>query len=237
MGIIYCYTNLVNNKKYIGQTINPKQRFNQHKSSAFNENDNEYNSPLHRAFRKYGYENFKYDILIENEDIEVLNELEIYFIKKYNSQIPNGYNIEPGGKNCSKPKTQEHKEKLTWGQAELSLEEIIELREAYARKESPKEIYNKFYKDRLHYNSFLNIWSGRRYKNIMPEIIENGRHTKLNLEIARQIRKEREETKLSYDKLAIKYNVSKSAIADIIKGRTWKETVTEPVSTILESEE
>ena len=71
----------------------------------------------------------------------------------------------------------------------------------------------------------------------MPEIIENGRHTKLNLELARQIRKEREETKLSYDKLAIKYNVSKSAIADIIKGRTWKETVTEPVSTILESEE
>lgn len=237
MGIIYCYTNLVNNKKYIGQTINPKKRFNQHKSSAFNEKDSEYNSPLHRAFRKYGYENFKYEVLIENNEIDILNELEIYFIKKYNSQIPNGYNIEPGGKNCSKPKTQEHKEKLTWGQAELTLEEIISLREAYARKESPKEIYNKFYKNRLHYNSFLNIWSGRRYKNIMPEIIENGRHTKLNLDIARQIRKEREETNLSYDKLAIKYNVSKSAIADIIKGRTWKETVTEPVSTILGTEE
>ena len=71
MGIIYCYTNLVNNKKYIGQTINPKERFNQHKSSAFNEKDNEYNSPLHRAFRKYGYENFKYEILIENDEIDI----------------------------------------------------------------------------------------------------------------------------------------------------------------------
>lgn len=39
MGIIYCYTNLINNKKYIGQTINPHQRFLQHKSSAFNEKD------------------------------------------------------------------------------------------------------------------------------------------------------------------------------------------------------
>jgi hypothetical protein len=53
---------------------------------------------------------------------------------------------------------------------------------AYQRKESPKKIYDEKYKDRLHYNSFLNIWSGRRYKNIMPEIIENGRHTRLTQE-------------------------------------------------------
>ena len=222
MGIIYCYTNLENNKKYIGQTINPQQRYNQHKSSAYNEKSEEYNSLFHRAIRKYGFENFKYEILAESEDIEILNQMEILFIQKYQTKAPNGYNIEDGGKNSSKPKAQEQKIKLTWSQAKLSEEEIIELRKAYSRKESPKKIYDELYKDRLHYNSFLNIWSGRRYKNIMPELLEKGRHTKLNKELVLAIRKDKKENNLSYSKLAEKYNISKSTIADIITERTWK---------------
>ena len=65
--------------------------------------------------RKYGFQNFSYEILAHDiTDIEILNELEQYYIKKFNSQIPNGYNIESGGKNCSKPKSSEQKVKLTW---------------------------------------------------------------------------------------------------------------------------
>lgn len=222
MGVIYCYTNVENNKKYIGQTINPEQRKKQHKSSAFNEKDYSYNTPFHRAIRKYGLDNFIYEILAETPDMETLNELEIFFINKYQTQIPNGYNIESGGKNAPRPKTVEQKIKLTWAQAELSESEIIELRKAYARKESPKKIYDEFYKDRLHYNSFLNIWSGRRYGNIMPDLLEKGRHTKLNWDIVNSIREDREKEKMSYNELAEKYNISKSTIADIIKQRTWK---------------
>ena len=223
MGIIYCYTNKINGKKYVGQTVHPEQRYNAHKSSYQNPNSVEYNSLIHKAFRKYGFDNFTYEILVKNiDDMNMLNELEVYYIKKFNCQIPNGYNVESGGKNCSRPKTLEHRKKEIWGQAKLTEAEVIELRKAYRDKKSPTEIYKNEYANRMHYNSFLNIWSGRRYALIMPEVFQNGRHTKLNAEIVKKIRKDKETTNLSYDKLAEKYGVSKGTIADIINKRTWK---------------
>ena len=225
MGIIYCFTNNINGKKYIGQSISKgNARYNNHRSSYKNPDDCEYESPLHRAFRKHGFENFTYEILAQDiESIDLLNQLEMQYIQQYNCQIPNGYNIEPGGKNCAKPKTIEHRKKEIWAQAKLTEEEVIELRKAYQRKESPTKIYKEKYENIMHYNSFLNIWSGRRYALIMPEVFEKGRHTKLNAETVKLIRKDREETNLSYDKLAEKYGISKGTIADIIKKRTWKD--------------
>ena len=223
MGAIYCYTNLINQKKYIGQSVDPNQRYNAHKSAVYNEKSQEYNTPLHAAMRKYGFENFSYEILQETNDVDLLNEMEIFYISYYNTQTPNGYNILAGGRNALRGAMPvEVKKKLTWAQAKLSEDEVIILRLAYANKESPRAIYDEFYKDKLHYNSFLNIWSGRRYKNIMPEVIENGRHTKLNEDIVREIRLEYKNTKTSYQKIADKYNIPKPTVADIIKERTWK---------------
>lgn len=107
--------------------------------------------------------------------------------------------------------------------AVLSEEEVIELRIAYMNGESPIKIYKEKYANRMHYNSFLNIWSGRKYKYIMPEVIQKGRHTKLNAELVKEIKIKRRDKKTSYQKLADEYNVSKSTIADIFKGRTWRE--------------
>ena len=225
MGIIYCFTNNINGKKYIGQSISKgNARYNNHKSSYKNPDDCEYESPLHRAFRKHGFENFTYEVLAQDvENIDLLNQLEIQYIQQYNCQIPNGYNIEPGGKNCAKPKTIEHRKKEIWAQAKLTEEEVIELRKAYQRKESPTKIYKEKYENIMHYNSFLNFWSGRRYALIMPEVFEKGRHTKLNAETVKLIRKDSDEPNLSYDKLAERYGISKGTIADIIKKRTWKD--------------
>ena len=223
MGIIYCYTNLINGKKYVGQTINPEKRYNQHKSSAFNEKDKDYNTPLHRAFRKYGYDNFNYEIILSTSSLDILNELEIYFIDKYKTQVPNGYNILEGGNNSSRILNEETKMNMMKAHANLTEDEVVELRIAYKEKESPSVIYNNKYKDRMHFQSFLNIWTGKRYASIMPEVfVDRGRHTKLNEEKVKQIKMEIAEGK-SYRKIAENFNISPSTIADIAHGRTWKQ--------------
>ena len=88
---IYKITNLINNKCYIGQSIHILIRWNKHRSAAFNNEDSCYNYPLYRAFRKYGLENFSFEIIEECSQQE-LDEKELYYIEYYNSLIPNGYN-------------------------------------------------------------------------------------------------------------------------------------------------
>lgn len=93
---IYKITNLLNGKIYIGQSVDIWKRISEHKWRALNKGDNSYNCAIHRAFRKYGIENFKFEI-IEETDEKSLDEKEIFYIKFFNSLCPNGYNIKKGG--------------------------------------------------------------------------------------------------------------------------------------------
>ena len=94
---IYCYHNTINGKRYIGQAVDLIRRKRDHYNRAFNnfESNTEYNSAIHQAFRKYGYENFEYSIL-EECDVSELNSREIYWITFYDSKN-NGYNCDNGG--------------------------------------------------------------------------------------------------------------------------------------------
>lgn len=89
-GYIYKTTNLINNKIYIGQ----------HHSSIF---DNKYfgsGKLLREAIKKYGKENFSCELLeeIDIADQLLLNEKEVFWIKKLNSQnLEIGYNLARGG--------------------------------------------------------------------------------------------------------------------------------------------
>lgn len=100
---IYKITNTLNGKIYIGQSIDIPKRIYEHKYKAFCKEDRSYKSAIHNAFRKYGLDNFKFEILEETK-IEELDEKEIYYIEKYNSLYPNGYNILKGGQ-LYRPKT------------------------------------------------------------------------------------------------------------------------------------
>ena len=94
---IYKITNKVNNKVYVGQSINIKERWQQHIYKAFNEKEIAYNSAIHQAFRKYGIENFSFEIIEELTDVNELDNRERFWIKELDCLTPNGYNILVGG--------------------------------------------------------------------------------------------------------------------------------------------
>ena len=103
---IYKITNLVNGKAYVGQAKNIDKRWNQEKSASKNQNNLGYNYPLMKSFRKYGIENFSFEV-IEECKIEELNDREIYWIEFYDTFF-NGYNQTFGGDTTS----QQPKEKI-----------------------------------------------------------------------------------------------------------------------------
>lgn len=109
--MIYKITNLVNNKIYIGQTVNYEERIRHHKQVAFRDNSKEKNRPLYKAIRKYGLDNFKFEIIDEANDVDELNSKEIYWIAYYDCCVDNnkGYNLDKGGKNGCKSEATKRK--------------------------------------------------------------------------------------------------------------------------------
>lgn len=93
---IYCIENIINHKKYIGQSISIKDRWRYHKSKLRrNTHENDY---LQKAWNKYGEENFKFYIL-EECAIDIIDDREQYYINLYDVNNRDcGYNIERGGK-------------------------------------------------------------------------------------------------------------------------------------------
>jgi len=132
-GLLYKTTNLVNGKLYIGQTIRIERYLKgKYIGSGF---------AFKEAIKKYGLQNFKSEILqylehqpTEEDSIQKLNDLEIHYIKEYDSLVPNGYNLEDGGKGKGEthPTT---KEKIS-----QSLKGNIRNR---GRKQSSQEIENR----------------------------------------------------------------------------------------------
>lgn len=90
--IVYKHENLINHKVYIGITCNyPKRRWKA--GSGYKHNDYFY-----KSIKKYGWDNFKHDVLYENLTKEQAEEIEIDLIKKYDStNKEKGYNIHTGG--------------------------------------------------------------------------------------------------------------------------------------------
>ena len=108
-GVVYLIMNLINGKIYIGQTKRGiEKRFKEHARS---------NSLIGRAIREYGKENFKCEILAECSESGQLNEIEKFYIAKFNCKFPNGYNFTEGGSgNLGRPLTDQARKNISMAQ-------------------------------------------------------------------------------------------------------------------------
>jgi len=108
MGCIYKITNCINQKLYIGLTINDAEtRFKKHKSMIYSNGC----SALYEAFKKYGVENFIVETICFSSNKKELMSLEKHYISELNAVSPNGYNLTSGGENCKV--TDETKKKIS----------------------------------------------------------------------------------------------------------------------------
>jgi group I intron endonuclease len=92
--LVYLIENLINGKRYIGQTIfTLDARWKQHQQSA--QNNSQF--PIHCAIRKYGSSSFKTSILTEVTSKEEMDFHEKFYIKNLVTRTPKGYNLTEGG--------------------------------------------------------------------------------------------------------------------------------------------
>ena len=104
--VIYLLTNMINGKRYVGQTTRTlKKRLDQHMSDDLF---------VDRAIKNHGLDKFVIEVLDECETIEELKSREMFWIATLNCKYPNGYNFTDGGEGSAGCQwTLEARERLT----------------------------------------------------------------------------------------------------------------------------
>lgn len=167
MYYIYRFTNKNNGKIYIGKTNNVERRQIEHLSKSKTSN----NGHFYNAIRKYGFDCFEMDILIEceNEDEAYLKETD--YIKLYKSNEKDfGYNSTLGGEGLKgisedtrrkmsenaklrigekngffgKKPSEEHKRKIGEANSKITMEQVREMRTKFSNGCSRKSLQEQY---------------------------------------------------------------------------------------------
>jgi group I intron endonuclease len=138
---IYKSINKVNGKVYIGFASNLPKRKYRHKHYALAKKRT---NRFYTAIRKYGWENFEWQIIYQSKDKNhCLNIMENFFIEEYRTYIGfddcNGYNMTlggDGGLGSHRPKTKEHRERISQSHKgkKLSQEHILNAAQARSKE-------------------------------------------------------------------------------------------------------
>lgn len=193
-GYVYMIVNTVNDKPYIGKTVNINKRMNRHR---YNARDGEI-SHLYNAIRKYGEDKFIYYILEEAYSEKELYDLEIYYIELYDTYRGYGYNQSAGGD--GHPSGKEH----PW----------------FGRKhtEETKKKIGDAHRNKIVTNETRNRLSESKKGKVKGESNSN---SKLKEKDVLEIIDLLNSKKYKQQEIADMYNVSQSAITKIKCGRSW----------------
>ena len=98
MMCIYKITDLSNGKIYIGKTKDLKRRIKEYRCKSKSLSNKKVQYRIMKIINEKGFENFKFSILEEVSDSELLDSREIFWISHLNSRDPDiGYNSKTGG--------------------------------------------------------------------------------------------------------------------------------------------
>lgn len=208
---IYKIINNINNKIYIGQTKNYKERFAAHKRKAFESYES--SKILYQAFRKYGIENFSFEII---EYVENYNEREKYWIQKLNTISPNGYNMTIGGEEPPRFYGENHHYSQ---HSQKQVDEIIDL------LLNTKILYNEIAK-KYNYDISsirrINVGEIWHKENLVYPL--RPEHYKPFLEQqALNIIEDLQNTTLTQKEIAKKYNVGRTTVTAINNGQNHRQ--------------
>lgn len=204
---IYCITNKLNNKSYVGQSIDAKERWKDHIHDAkrmIGKTANTKKFAIHNAIAKYGEEAFVWQIIEEHDNLDQANEAEEFFISYLDTLAPNGYNLQTGGKN--KRPSQITKDKISVK---------LKIVGSFVGKSGAD-----------HPNFGTKQTDERKRQQSLRSSGDGSNGKKITSQIAKQIYTEYLiDTNISSAKLAVKYGIKKSAVCNILHKRSWKNTL------------
>jgi group I intron endonuclease len=127
---VYKITNLVTNKIYIGQTIqkNPKMRWYGHQADARGGK----NTHLYNSMRKYGIDQFSWEVIDSAYCLDELNVKEQYWLEEYRKKNE-VYNLREAGNN--KTHSEESKEKMKESQKQAHARRRLQGTDTWTRRD------------------------------------------------------------------------------------------------------
>jgi S-adenosylmethionine decarboxylase len=109
---VYCITNTLDGKRYIGKSINPSSRWGHHVWLSEHPK-HKHHRYLHAAMAKHGVSNFTFHVLEICETEEAAFTKEVAWIAKYETTVRGkGYNLHEGGRGGINP-SKETRQKMS----------------------------------------------------------------------------------------------------------------------------